>query len=145
MSAIEAERWRLLSPWLDHALDLADAEREAWLAELAREDARLAADLQELLARQAALERERFLDDGAQVPPDLLESPSTLAGQTIGAYTLESLLGRGGMGSVWLARRSDGRYEGKVAVKVLEAALVGSAGEERFRREGSLLARLAHP
>jgi serine/threonine-protein kinase len=49
------------------------------------------------------------------------------------------------MGSVWLARRSDGRYEGKVAVKVLEAALVGSAGEARFRREGSLLARLTHP
>ncbi len=49
------------------------------------------------------------------------------------------------MGSVWLARRSDGRYEGKVAIKFLNAALVGRAGEERFRREGSILARLADP
>src|SRR6185369_12906419 len=61
------------------------------------------------------------------------------------AYTLVSPIGAGGMGSVWLARRSDGRFEGTVAVKLLNASLVGRAGEERFRREGSILARLAHP
>src|SRR4030095_12509997 len=48
-------------------------------------------------------------------------------------------------GSVWLAKRSDGRFEGRAAVKLLNASLVGRAGEERFRREGSILARLAHP
>ncbi len=48
------------------------------------------------------------------------------------------------MGSVWLARRSDGRFEGRAAVKLLNASLVGHAGEERFRREGSILARLTH-
>ena len=49
------------------------------------------------------------------------------------------------MGSVWLAQRSDGRFEGRVAVKLLNASLVGRAGGERFRREGSILARLVHP
>jgi serine/threonine-protein kinase len=49
------------------------------------------------------------------------------------------------MGSVWLARRSDGRFEGRVAVKLLNASRVGRAGEERFRREGSILAKLTHP
>ena len=49
------------------------------------------------------------------------------------------------MGSVWLARRSDGRFEGSAAVKLLNPSLVGRAGEERFRREGSILARLTHP
>ncbi len=49
------------------------------------------------------------------------------------------------MGSVWLARRSDGRFEGKVAVKLLNVSLVGRAGETRFEREGHLLARLTHP
>jgi serine/threonine-protein kinase len=49
------------------------------------------------------------------------------------------------MGTVWLARRSDGRYEGQVAVKLLNAALIDPIGTERFRREGSTLARLAHP
>ena len=74
-----------------------------------------------------------------------MPQPATLAGQTVGAYTLEAPLGQGGMGSVWLARRSDGRFEGKVAVKFLNAALIGRAGEERFRREGNILARLTHP
>jgi tetratricopeptide (TPR) repeat protein len=49
------------------------------------------------------------------------------------------------MGGVWLARRSDGRFEGQAAVKLLNASLIGRAGEERFKREGSLLARLTHP
>ena len=49
------------------------------------------------------------------------------------------------MGSVWLAERCDGRFEGRAAVKLLNLALVGRAGEERFRREGNILARLTHP
>src|SRR5690606_17832334 len=62
-----------------------------------------------------------------------------------GAYSLIRLLGRGGMGSVWLARRSDGRFEGEVAIKLLGAALLTGTGAERFSREGSALARVAHP
>ena len=69
----------------------------------------------------------------------------SLAGQTIGAYRLVSLIGQGGMGSVWLAERCDGRFDGQVAVKLLNIALMGRAGEERFRREGTILARLTHP
>ena len=49
------------------------------------------------------------------------------------------------MGSVWLAERCDGRFEGRAAVKLLNLALIGRAGEERFRREGNILARLTHP
>jgi eukaryotic-like serine/threonine-protein kinase len=49
------------------------------------------------------------------------------------------------MGTVWLARRSDGRFEGTAAVKLLNAELVGRAGGQRFAREGSILARLTHP
>ena len=49
------------------------------------------------------------------------------------------------MGSVWLAERCDGRFEGRAAIKLLNVALMGRAGEERFRREGDILARLTHP
>ncbi len=68
-----------------------------------------------------------------------------LAGRRIGPYLLLSELGRGGMGSVWLAQRSDGQYEAKVAVKMLAAAWHGEEGQARFRHEGTLLARLDHP
>ena len=49
------------------------------------------------------------------------------------------------MGSVWLAERSDGRFDRRVAVKALNIALIGKGGEERFKREGSILGRLSHP
>ena len=75
----------------------------------------------------------------------MLPSTPGLAGQTIGPYTLISQIGQGGMGSVWLAERSDGRFERRVAVKFLNIALMGKSGEERFKREGSILGRLAHP
>src|SRR5262249_40608066 len=54
-------------------------------------------------------------------------------------------IGQGGTGSVWVAERCDGRFHGRVAVKLLNIALIGRAGEERFRREGTILAHLKHP
>jgi eukaryotic-like serine/threonine-protein kinase len=139
-SGFDRDRWLVVGPYFDRALDMDEDERTAWLSRLRRDDPPLAADLDELLAAHGALERERYLENPPSVP-----SPATLAGQTVGAYTLVSPLGQGGMGSVWLARRSDGRFEGRAAVKLLNASLVGRAGEERFRREGSILARLTHP
>jgi serine/threonine protein kinase len=68
-----------------------------------------------------------------------------LAGRTIGNYRLVREIGAGGMGSVWLAVRADGRYEARVAVKLLNLALLGREGAERFHREGNALARLSHP
>jgi serine/threonine-protein kinase len=139
---MDNERWQALSPLLDRALSLGPRKRARWLAALRADKPGLADEIVALLADAEALERERYLE----APPDApVAAVSSLAGQTFGAYTLETPLGRGGMGSVWLARRSDGRFEGKVAIKLLNAALVGRASEGRFRREGTILARLAHP
>ncbi len=140
MPGLSPERWQVVSPYLDRALEMASTERTAWLAGLRAADSALAAEVQALLEERSALSREGFLEGGAPALP----GPASLAGQTIGAYTLMSLIGQGGMGSVWRARRSDGRFEGLAAVKLLNASLVGRAGEERFRREGSILARLRH-
>jgi len=64
--------------------------------------------------------------------------------RVFGSYALEQPLGRGGMSSVWLARRIDGRFEGRAAIKFLDLALVDAPGVERFRQEGQVLARLDH-
>jgi eukaryotic-like serine/threonine-protein kinase len=134
------ERWRALIPHLDQVLDLEPDERQPWLSALREKDAALADDLQALVQRHEAID-EGFLADGPDAPVPV----SSLAGQAAGAYVLRSQLGQGGMGTVWLAERSDGRYQGTAAVKVLNAALTGRAGEARFRREASILARLRHP
>jgi serine/threonine-protein kinase len=137
---IDHASWQRLSPLLDEALDLPAEQRTQWLVELRGRDPELAEEVEALLDEARAIGDERFLEHTPEGP-----ERATLAGQTIGAYTLEAPLGHGGMGSVWLARRSDGRFEGKVAIKFLNAALVGHTGEERFRREGSILARLTDP
>jgi serine/threonine protein kinase/tetratricopeptide (TPR) repeat protein len=143
MPPINPDRWRVLSPFLDQALDIAVDERVAWLAAIAARDSALAADLQTILARQSEVRDRRFLECAVleSQPP----AAGSLAGQVIGAYRLISHLGQGGTGSVWLAERCDGRFEGRAAVKLLNISLIGRAGEERFRREGNILARLRHP
>jgi len=139
---MDIEHWQKLSPLLDCVLEIPVDERAHWLAALEARQPALAAELAALLDEAHALEEDGYLERPARPPPGDLAS---LAGQTFGAYTLEQPLGHGGMGSVWLARRSDGRFEGKVAIKLLNAAFVGHVAEGRFRREGTILARLAHP
>jgi serine/threonine protein kinase len=141
MKAFDRARWNRASPYLDMVLDLAAPERAVRLAELRATEPEIAADVEAMLAQHRKLSAEGFLDARPLVAPP---EPS-LAGVTVGAYRLVSPIGYGGMGSVWLAERSDGRFQGQAALKLLNAALVGRAGEERFTREGTILARLTHP
>src|SRR5688572_31360051 len=136
----DTQRWLKISAHLDRALDLSPLEREAWLQDLRAADPEMASDLTAMLAEHRQLRAEGFLDSSP-----IAKNDASLSGVTIGSYTLLSRIGDGGMGSVWLGRRSDGRYEGQVAIKLLNASLVGRGGEERFRREGIILARLGHP
>jgi serine/threonine-protein kinase len=141
MTAFDPDRWQALSPYLDEALEIADADaRVAWLVSLRHEEPVVAAELDSLLSEHRALACDGFLERA----PVEFPVQSITAGQTIGTYTLMSPIGQGGMGSVWLAERSDGRFDRRAAIKFLSVALAGR-GEERFRREGSILARLTHP
>jgi serine/threonine-protein kinase len=120
---------------------MTDDARAAWLSSLGEQDPALAAQLGALLDEHRVLAQEGFLENGRFALPN----STGLAGQTLGPYTLISQIGQGGMGSVWLARRSDGRFERQAAVKFVSIALAGRATEERFKREGSILGRLTHP
>lgn len=138
--SLDKERWLRLSGLLDQALELGDDDRRVWLARLRAEDGALADEVQVLLTRHETLEQERFLEDPVEASP-----AASLSGMVVGDYTLRTPLGQGGMGSVWLADRSDGQFVGRAAVKLLNASLIGHDGEARFRREASILARLRHP
>jgi serine/threonine protein kinase len=143
MTSLNAARWKVVSPYLEQALDLAPEDRGALLAEVRAQSPDIADELESLLAGHEVIERSGFLADPTR--PSEPPARASLAGQEIGAYTLVQPIGHGGMGTVWLACRSDGRFEGHAAVKLLNASLVGRAGEDRFRREGTILARLTHP
>lgn len=138
MTGMSKDLWTRIEPLLDQALELPPEERAAWLSRLRAQEPTLAAEVAALLASGSA-------PDDFLTPPGTDQVPAgTLSGLRIGSYVLDRPIGRGGMGTVWLATRSDGRFEGQVAIKLLNLALLGRAGEERFRQEGRLLARLTH-
>jgi eukaryotic-like serine/threonine-protein kinase len=140
MSTLRPDQWLVLSPYLDQALGMTEDARSAWLSSLGEQNPTLAAQLAALLDEHSMLAQEGFLENG----PAALPIVSRLAGQTIGPYQLIAEIGQGGMGSVWLAERSDGRFERRVAVKFLSVGLASGAAEERFKREGTILGRLSH-
>ncbi|MEJ1962062.1 MAG: serine/threonine-protein kinase [Gammaproteobacteria bacterium] len=66
-------------------------------------------------------------------------------GRRLGAYEIVALLGSGGMGEVYRARRIDAQYEKEVAIKLVPSALPASFILQRLRAERQILARLDHP
>lgn len=141
MSGFDPERWQEISPHLDEALSLSEEERADWLAALRAQRSELADLLGELLQEHGALADEHFLESEPLRPAN---EPS-ITGEALGAYKLISHIGQGGMGNVWLAERSDGRFERQVAVKFLRLAMASGGAAERFKREGRILGQLAHP
>src|SRR5678815_2169997 len=140
-SAHASLEWERIAPYLDRALDLEPHEREPRLAELTQTQPVIAQKVRGLLARHAVLDAQGFLERSAIDPP----APAANSGMQVGAYTLDRLIGRGGMGEVWLAVRSDGRYQGQCAIKFLSSAAPKGGIRDSFQREGQLLGRLAHP
>src|SRR5262245_54399303 len=111
------DAWREVSGYLDEVLELEPDAREPWVVALERTAPDTAARVRSYLEQLTKLEEQNFL----AVP--IVPIRPTLAGQQFGSYTLERPIGHGGSGTVWLAHRSDGRFEGQVAVKLLNAAL----------------------
>ena len=136
----DGERWPQISDILARALDLPEAEREAFIAEAC--------------GREPALRPELLaMFDELRTEDEFLEQPPTLAaaafdegsGGTFGPYTIVRTLGEGGMGVVYLAERSDGQFTRQVAIKRIGSATPGPELLRRFRAEREILARLDHP
>jgi eukaryotic-like serine/threonine-protein kinase len=141
MASDDRNRWREISRYLDEALDLAGSEREIWLRELDERAPAVSQAVRSLLLdTQHGPGKRLFLDAERRIARLRAE-----LAQQLGAYTLESIIEHGGMGTVWLARRSDGPYESPAAVKLLNREPFGRAGKERLVREAAVLAKLRHP
>ncbi len=66
-------------------------------------------------------------------------------GKRVGAYEIDRLIGRGGMGAVYIAHRADGNFQQQVAIKLIDLPLATDLFRERFRFERQILAGLNHP
>ncbi len=144
--SIGLQDWPRLSNYLDQAMALDPPGRDSWLNELSATQPDLASTLRAMLADREANHSAGFLESSVLPSAAIAALRHDLeAGTRVGAYTIDHLLGSGGMGEVWLASRSDGRFEGKCAIKFLHYTAAQPRVAELFRQEGGLLARLAHP
>ncbi len=141
---LSQSQYERLMSLLDESIGMAPGERDPWLAALEHGEPALAALLSILLAARDQKDFSNFLAGSMPIPVEDTE-PATLLGRQVGPYVIEAEIGRGGMGSVWRARRADGRFEGRVAIKFVHAAWIGRSGEQRFLTEGKLLGQLDHP
>jgi len=140
--------WRRVEDLFHSALQQPEGGRERWLASQAGFDPAVCEEVRSLLAAD-----QRHGELSAQTPgsepdapaEDLPEVELPGAGQRFGPYRTERLLGSGGMGAVYLARRDDGQFDQTVALKVMAPHLAGEEFVRGFRNERQLLAALAHP
>ena len=136
------ERWRRLKEILADALEQSSPEeRTALLRRACTDDATLLREAQQLLEHDDTI-FEEFAEFAAT---RLTENEGDRIGERLGAYVIVQELGRGGMGAVYLAKRADGQFHKRAAIKVLKRGTDTEEVLRRFRIERQILAELEHP
>ena len=133
-----------LSRLLDEALDLEPAQAQAWLAALPEANRHLLPQLREMLAEHLLQGHAGFMSDGPKLAGGPVDETVARPDDLVGPYRLIREIGRGGMGAVWLAERSDGSLKRHVALKLPRLAW-GAGLAERMARERDIGALLEHP
>ena len=144
---MHADTWKTIKDTLLEALKLDSSRRRDYL-DNAGISAEVRAEVESLLTQEnnaidfMSLTASGFagelFDSGGS-------SADSLINQKIGIYEIVSELGLGGMGAVYLAMRRDGKFEQKVAIKMLKREFNTETIRRNFKREKEILAALAHP
>jgi len=128
----DPERWRRIEDLFEQALDLPAEARPAFLSAVCGADEELLRELDSLLEADRS---PGLLDTFEPFPP----------GACVGAYRIVGEIGRGGMATVYEARRDDETFDRRVALKMIRATAGLEDLRRRFRQERQILAGLEHP
>ncbi len=140
------EQWKQLDELFDEANSLAPSEWATFASRRCEGDEVLRSELMSLL--QAQSRGGGLLEVPIASVSGLVDGPGpgshdVMIGAKLGAFTIEGVLGRGGMGVVYRARQDSPRRE--VALKVVHPGTLGGSSLRRFAREAEMLGRLQHP
>lgn len=144
------ERWQQIESIFLGAVEIDSLpERETYLADQCGSDKLLREEVETMLKLDAgtkSLFDEPVINkSGIYSFATLLENSDLMLGKNIGVYRIEREIGRGGMGTVYLAERVDGEFSQKVAIKIIKRGMDTDFILRRFRRERQILASLNHP
>ena len=148
------ERWAQIRQIFDGALERPEVDRAAYLRVTCARDDELRREVESLLSSHDVA--GDFLDKPAAnfsvsvsgttrtLVSSSVELPEYPAGYRVGPYELQKCIGRGGMGSVWLATRFDSDFKKQVAIKLVKRGMDTQEILRRFRLERQVLAGLTH-
>jgi eukaryotic-like serine/threonine-protein kinase len=142
------ERLRRIRDVFEAALEMDPAAREAFLERECQADGDLRKEVERLLGLREHLPEwlaGPLLGPAGPVLDAMAKAAPGMEGRELRGYELIREIGRGGMGTVYLAERADGTYRKQVAIKIVHAEKDNREILERFRRERDILASLDHP
>lgn len=146
---MDAQRWQRLKSILNDAFDEeSTSARLAFVERSCSDDQALLLEAESLLAEAEILRRSAGDDLEAcaeNATRRIRREVDSQIGKRIGAYVVTREIGRGGMGTVYLAARADGYFEKEVAIKLLNSGVDTEDMVRRFHSERHVLARLDHP
>jgi protein kinase/serine/threonine-protein kinase len=143
------QRWERLKAVFADAMEReTTGERTAFVQASCADDTTL-----RLEAESMVLQAEALLEEGEdpfeqcadKAATTLRRDDSSQVGKRVGAYEIVREIGRGGMGTVYLATRADGQFQKEVAIKLLKRGTDTDEVLRRFSAERHILARLDHP
>ncbi|MCB0710909.1 MAG: serine/threonine protein kinase [Ignavibacteriae bacterium] len=137
--------WNRIEELFNAALEQPFERRLSFLEKSPETDSRVLNEVRSLL--QSYDEDPEFLETPAArlTGKEYQEEEENIVGERVGAYTITRKIGRGGMGSVWLAERADNEFNQQVAIKIVKRGMDSEEIIRRFRAERQILASLQHP
>src|SRR3984893_11947163 len=141
IAGMNPDHWQRAKDLFGQACERAPEQRASFLAEACLGDEDLRREVSSLL--ESHQETGSVFDK--PVASAFAARVDSLAGRSIGSYRIIRQIGRGGMGSVYLAERADDQFRRRVAVKAVSAEFVDTETLRRFHNERQTLASLDHP
>ncbi len=141
---MDVKLWGRVKDIFAETVDLDEASRGMRLEVLCAGDGELRREVEKLLKSNDQV--ENFIEEPAFCVSSVVPNDDeAAAGKVLGHYRIVREIGRGGMGTVFLATRDDGEFQHEVAIKVVSSAFLGRESLRRFRQERQILAGLNHP
>lgn len=144
---MDSSEWDTIKKLFSEAIKRPVEQQRQFLNEVCNGNVDLETKILAMIQAESDDKKSNFFDEAIsnQVTSLLNEQFDVEIGEKIGAYLIESQIGQGGMGKVYLAKRADETFQQRVAIKIISGQNISQQTIQRFEIERQILANLEHP